>query len=48
MLTNNTGLPELLVKALEHDSYNKGKSDYTVTQLISPPQIHYLKSLHEV
>jgi len=48
MLTNKNGLPALLVRALEVDHYSKGRSDYTVTQLISPPQIHWLKSQHEI
>lgn len=37
MITNKLGLPLALVRALQHDSYDPGESDITVTQLIDPP-----------
>lgn len=46
-LTNRHGLPDFIVDAVTNDKYDKGESDITVTQLIGPPQIRYLKSRHE-
>lgn len=43
-LTNNSGLPDALVKALLNDTYNSGDSDYTATSLLKPVQ---LKALSE-
>lgn len=44
-LLNDLNLPEPLVEAIEHrdSSYDKGQSDYSVTQLIAPPRIVELK-----
>jgi hypothetical protein len=36
--TNHTGLPQPLVDAVIKDPYDKGHSDLSVTQLISPPR----------
>lgn len=44
--TNNLGLPEPLVRAVKNDSYDPGKSDFTVTQLIGPPRIRVLRKRH--
>lgn len=38
-ITNNAGLPEALVKAVENDGYSKGESDYSTTGLIKPSRI---------
>lgn len=45
-LTNNLGLPEAIVRAVSNDDYDRGKSDFTVTELISPPQLVALRRLH--
>jgi len=46
-LTNEAGLPDAIVEAVLNDSYSPGeKSDISVTQLISPPQIRMLKKQH--
>jgi hypothetical protein len=37
-----TSLPAPFARALASSEYNKGQSDYTVTQLVSPPQRTYL------
>ena len=37
MLTNKLGLPRSIVAAVSNDGYSRGKSDISVTQLISPP-----------
>ncbi len=37
-LTNKLNLPEPIVKAVSNDPYDKGKSDYTATGLLSPPR----------
>jgi hypothetical protein len=46
-ITNEKGYPSALVRACELDEYDRGHSDITVTQLISPPQIRRLKERHE-
>lgn len=42
-----TSLPAPFARALAADEYSKGKSDYTVTQLVSPPQRTYLATQSE-
>ena len=37
MLTNKLNLPKAVVMAVENDPYSRGKSDISVTQLITPP-----------
>ncbi len=44
-LTNKHGLPDVLVRAIANDSYSRGESDISVTQLITPP---YQRQLMEV
>lgn len=46
-ITNNKGFPEALVKAVENDSYSKGRADRSVTGLLSPPRQAALKDIHE-
>jgi hypothetical protein len=46
-ITNNKGFPEALVKAVENDSYSKGKADRSVTGLLAPPRQAALKDIHE-
>lgn len=41
-ITNNHGLPEAIVRAVSNDPYSKAGSDYSVTQLIDPPQLRRL------
>lgn len=36
-LTNKLKLPDVLVRAIRNDGYSRGKSDISVTQLITPP-----------
>jgi len=38
-ITNKHNLPESLVRAVTHDDYTRGDADYSVTDIISPPQI---------
>src|SRR5882757_759714 len=45
-ITNNAGLPEALVKAVENDGYSKGGSDYSTTELSKPSRIVALEKLH--
>lgn len=45
-LTNNLRLPEPIVRAIANDSYTKGDADISVTELLSPPQLRYLKRKH--
>lgn len=45
-ITNNAGLPEAVVRAIENDPYDKGDADITATELIHPPQIRHLKRKH--
>lgn len=46
-LTNRTGLPDALVRAITNDSYDKGDSDYTATSLIKPARLTALEKRHE-
>ena len=46
-ITNNKGFPLALVKAVENDSYSKGRADRSVTGLLSPPRQAALKDIHE-
>lgn len=45
-ITNRYGLPEVIVKAIEADPYSKAGSDFSVTQLINPPQLNKLLRDH--
>jgi hypothetical protein len=45
-LTNTSGLPEALVQAVKNDPYSKGDSEFSVTELISPPRQAALKAKH--
>jgi len=45
-LTNLSGLPEAIVRAVANDPYTKGDSEYSVTELISPPRQAALKAKH--
>jgi len=44
--TNIHGYPEAIVKAMENDDYSKGKADYSVSSLNTPPRILHLMSRH--
>lgn len=46
-LTNNHGLPESFMNALKRDTHPVS-GDISVSQLIAPPQVRYLKRLHDV
>jgi len=46
IITNTEGLPQPLVDAITKDPYDAGKSDLTVTQLISPPRKVALEKRH--
>lgn len=45
-LTNNLRLPDAIVRAVANDSYTKGDADFSVTQLLQPPQISRLLENH--
>lgn len=45
-ITNIHGLPQTLVNAVKRDDYTKGKSDYSVTEIMSSPRITRLRQLH--
>ena len=45
-ITNNYNLPESIYKALATDSYKKGDGDYSVTEILQPPQLCQLKRRH--
>ena len=46
-LTNNFGAPPSVVAAIEGDPYSKDGADFSVTELIKPPQIRRLWIKHE-
>ena len=45
-ITNKFNVPETLVALASRDYYSKGKSDYSVTEIISPPRIQRLRRKH--
>lgn len=45
-LTNRFNLPLPLVRAVERDDYSKGDADFSVTEIINPPQISGLMRKH--
>ncbi len=45
-LTNTLGLPEPILRAVERDDYDRGKSDFTVTELLNPPRQRALVRKH--
>jgi hypothetical protein len=47
MLTNKLNLPKAVVLAVQNDPYTRGKSDISVTQLISPPYQRQLRTAVE-
>ena len=46
-LTNNYGAPDSIVDAIRSDPYTKDGADFSVTELIKPPQIRRLWQDHE-
>jgi len=47
ILTNKEQLPEPIVRAVQNDPYDKGKSDFTATSLLEPPRARVLKKQHK-
>jgi hypothetical protein len=47
MLTNKSGLPDALVRAVMSDTYSKGDSDYSVTELLKSPRQVALAKIHK-
>lgn len=45
-VTNNFGVPETLMSLARRDYYSKGKADYSVTELLSPPRVQRLRKLY--
>ena len=45
-ITNKFNLPEPFVALATRNSYSKGKSDYSVTEIISPPRVQRLRAKH--
>jgi len=45
-VTNHYNLPDPLYRALADDTYDKGSSDFSATELLDPPQIRFLKNKH--
>ena len=45
-ITNKFNVPETLVSLASRNYYSKGKSDFSVTEIISPPQIQVLRRKH--
>ena len=46
-ITNHTNLPQPIYDALTHDSYSRGASNYSVTQLIDSPRVRLLRKQHD-
>ena len=45
-ITNQFGVPEPLVALAKKEYYTKGKADYSVTEIMSPPRIQRLRRIH--
>jgi hypothetical protein len=45
-ITNKHNVPETLVALASRDYYSKGRADYSVTEIISPPRIQRLRREH--
>lgn len=45
-LTNTKNYPDALARAMSNDSYNRGDSDFTVTQLLKPARLSALEERH--
>lgn len=45
-ITNKFNVPETLVALASRDYYTKGASDYSVTEIISPPRVQRLRRKH--
>ena len=47
ILTNEHGIPEEFVRAIQNDAYDMGEADFSVTGLVQPPQITRLREKHD-
>jgi len=45
-ITNKHNVPQTLLALANREFYSKGKADYSVTEIISPPRIQRLRSQH--
>jgi len=45
-ITNKFNVPETLMALASKEYYSKGKADYSVTEIMSPPRIQRLRSRH--
>jgi len=45
-ITNKLSLPQPILRAIERDDYDRGKSDFTVTELLNPPRQRALIKQH--
>jgi hypothetical protein len=45
-LSNKAGLPEPIVRAIQHDPYDKGEADFSVTELLQLPRARALIKAH--
>lgn len=46
-ITNNHGAPATLVALANKNHYSKGEADYSITELLSPPQVRRLRERHD-
>ena len=46
-ITNKAGMPEIYVRAVKADDYDRGDSKYSITDLLKPPRILQLERRHE-
>lgn len=45
-ITNKFNVPDTLVALANNDTYTKGKADFSVTEIISPPRVQRLRRKH--
>ena len=46
-ITNKSGMPEIYVRAVKADDYDRGDSKYSITDMLKPPRILQLERRHE-
>lgn len=46
-ITNKSGLPDAIVRAMENDPYDSGNSDFTATGLLKPPRMTQLEKIYK-
>ncbi len=46
-ITNRSGFPDAVVQGIINDDYDRGNSDYTITELLKPPRVRALQERYK-